>query len=152
MPVLQIALVILAALLAARWTLSPLLALLVAGIMARRWLGHRFTVEPNFGSAGAALTVLLFISIGVMFTLEGFAQCGRGCWRSSSRGSSARASPCSPPRARAVSAGGRPAALTLALQPMSSLAVLLAADTFGWPAQLPRMDAACCRRCWPPRR
>ena len=34
------------------------------------------------------------------------------------------------------------AALTLALQPMSSLAVLLAADTFGWPAQLPRMDAA----------
>ena len=29
------------------------------------------------------------------------------------------------------------AALTLALQPMSSLAVLLAADTFGWSSQLP---------------
>ncbi|HEX3138633.1 MAG TPA: potassium transporter Kef, partial [Rhizobacter sp.] len=28
-------------------------------------------------------------------------------------------------------------ALTLALQPMSSLAVLLAADTFGWTSQLP---------------
>ena len=31
-------------------------------------------------------------------------------------------------------------ALTLALQPMSSLAVLLAADTFGWPSQLPGID------------
>ena len=31
------------------------------------------------------------------------------------------------------------AALTLALQPMSSLAVLLAANTFGWTSQLPGM-------------
>ena len=32
------------------------------------------------------------------------------------------------------------AALTLALQPMSSLSVLLVADTFGWRAQLPGAD------------
>jgi hypothetical protein len=31
-------------------------------------------------------------------------------------------------------------ALTLALQPMSSLAVLLAADTFGLPSQLPGVE------------
>ena len=142
MPVLQIALVIFATLLAARWTLSPLLALLVAGIMARRWLGHRLTVEPNFGSAGAALTVLLFISIGVMFTLEGFGSVWR--WvlaiivaRLIGKGIAVLAT------ARHSGIGWRQAAaLTLALQPMSSLAVLLAADTFGWPAQLPRMDAA----------
>ena len=33
------------------------------------------------------------------------------------------------------------AALTLALQPMSSLAVLLAADSFRWHGQFPGMDA-----------
>jgi hypothetical protein len=33
------------------------------------------------------------------------------------------------------------AALTLALQPMSSLAVLLAADGFGWTTQLPGVHA-----------
>jgi hypothetical protein len=32
------------------------------------------------------------------------------------------------------------AALTLALQPMSSLTALLAADTFGWSQQLPGAD------------
>jgi Kef-type K+ transport system membrane component KefB len=140
-PVLQMTLVILAALLAARWSLSPLLALLVAGVMARRWLGHRLSVEPNFGSAGAALTVLLFISIGVMFTLDGFGS----VWpwvlaivlaRAAGKGIAIAAT------ARASGLGWRQAgALTLALQPMSSLAVLLAADTFGWPTQLPRMDA-----------
>ena len=142
MPVLQIALVIFATLLAARWTLSPLLALLVAGVMARRWLGHRLTVEPNFGSAGAILTVLLFISIGVMFTLEGVTR----LWpwvlaiiaaRFVAKGIAVVAT------APASGLGWRQAsALTVALQPMSSLAVLLAADTFGWPTQLPRMDAA----------
>ncbi len=142
MPVLQITLVIFATLLAARWTLSPLLALLVAGVMARRWLGHRLTVEPNFGSAGAALTVLLFISIGVMFTMQGMGI----LWpwvlaivaaRLLAKGVAVAAT------ARKSGIGWRQAAaLTLALQPMSSLAVLLAADTFGWPTQLPRMDAA----------
>ena len=141
-PVLQIALVIVATLLAARWTLSPLLALLAAGIMARRWLGHRLSVEPNFGSAGAALTVLLFVSFGVMFTLDALTM----LWpwvaaiilaRLVGKGLAVAAT------ARASGIGWRQAlALTLALQPMTSLAVLLAADTFGWPAQMPRMDAS----------
>jgi Kef-type K+ transport system membrane component KefB len=139
-PVLQMTLVILATLLATRWTLSPLLALLVAGIMSRRWLGHRLSVEPNFGSAGAALTVLLFISVGVMFTFEGIAR----VWpwalaiviaRFVGKGLAVAVT------ARVSGLGWRQAgALTVALQPMSSLAVLLAADSFGWPAQLPRMD------------
>jgi hypothetical protein len=33
-------------------------------------------------------------------------------------------------------------ALTLALQPMSSLSVLLVADSFGWRTQLPSADAS----------
>ncbi len=70
-PVLQIALVIVATLLAAQWKLSPLLALLVAGVTARLTMGHRLTVEPHLGSAGAVLTVLLFISLGLLFTLDG---------------------------------------------------------------------------------
>ena len=45
--------------------------------------------------------------------------------------------------AKASGLGWRQAgALTLALQPMSSLAVLLAADTFAWASQLPGMDLA----------
>ena len=47
MPVLQIALVIIASMLAAHWTLSPLLALLVAGMTARARMAHRLTVEPS---------------------------------------------------------------------------------------------------------
>jgi Kef-type K+ transport system membrane component KefB len=141
-PVLQIVLVILATLLAARWTLSPLLALLAAGVMARRWLAHRLSVEPNFGSAGAALTVLLFVSMGVLFTLEELTR----LWpwvlaiiaaRFVGKGVAVAAT------ARFSGIGWRQAlALTIALQPMSSLAVLLATDTFGWPTQLPLMDAS----------
>ena len=70
MPVLQLALVILAALLAIAWGLSPFVTLLVAGMTARSRMRHRLTVEPYLGSAGAALTVMLFVSFGVLSTLQ----------------------------------------------------------------------------------
>ncbi len=136
-PVLQIALVILAAMLGAQWTLSPLLALLVAGMVARSRMGHALTVEPHLGSAGAVLTVLLFIAFGMLFTLDGLTT----LWpwvlaivlaRLAGKGIAVAL------LTRLSALGWRQAAaLTLALQPMSSLAVLLAADTFGWTSQLP---------------
>lgn len=136
-PVLQIAIVILAAMLAAQWKLSPLLALLVAGMTARSRMGHALTVEPQLGSAGAVLTVLLFIVLGMLFTLDGVLV----LWpwvlailvaRFIGKGIAVAL------LARLSALGWRQAvALTIALQPMSSLAVLLAADTFGWTSQLP---------------
>ncbi len=136
-PVLQIALVILAAMLAAQWKLSPLLALLVAGMVARSRMGHALTVEPQLGSAGAILTVLLFIALGMLFTLDDITT----LWpwvlaivlaRLIGKGIAVAL------LARLSALGWRQAAaLTLALQPMSSLAVLLAADTLGWTSQLP---------------
>jgi Kef-type K+ transport system membrane component KefB len=141
-PVLQIALVMLAATLASAWGLSPLLALLVAGMTARSLMGHRLTVEPYLGSAGAALTVLLFISLGVLFTLDGLRQ----VWpwalalvaaRLVGKGLGVAL------LARPSGLGWRQAlGLTLALQPMSSLAVLLVAEDFVWSAQLPGFDPA----------
>lgn len=140
--VLQIALVIVASLLAVQWKLSPLLALLVAGVAARALMGHRLTVEPHMGSAGAVLTVLLFISLGLLSTLDRF----MSLWpwalviivaRLAGKGLAVLAT------ARLSGLGVRQAlALTLALQPMSSLAVLLAADTFGWPSQLPGVEGS----------
>ena len=140
MPVLQIALVITASMLAAQWKLSPLLALLVAGMTARSRMAHGLTVEPHLGSAGAVLNVLLFICLGLLFTVEGAwtlwpwalaIVLGRLLGTGLAVGALARVS----------GLGWRQAtALTLALQPMSSLAVLLAADTFGWPSQLPGID------------
>ena len=142
MPVLQIALVMLAATLASAWGLSPLLVLLIAGIAARALMGHRLTVEPYLGSAGAALTVLLFISLGMLFRLDGLAQ----AWpwalaliaaRFAGKGLAVAV------LARPSGLGWRQAlALTVALQPMSSLAVLLVAHDFGWRTQLPSADAA----------
>ena len=138
--VLQIALVIVASLLAVQWKLSPLLALLVAGVFARSLMGHRLTVEPHMGSAGAVLTVLLFISLGLLSRLDGFTD----VWpwalviivvRFLAKGAALIGT------AGTSGLGLRQAiALTLALQPMSSLAVLLAADTFGWPSQLPGVE------------
>jgi len=137
MPVLQIALVIIASMLAAQWTLSPLLALLVAGMTARARMAHGLTVEPHLGSAGAVLSVLLFISLGLLFTVEGFLTLwplvlaivlARLAGTGLAIGALARLSGLDLRQALA---------LTLALQPMSSLAVLLAADTFGWTSQLP---------------
>lgn len=137
MPVLQIALVIIASMLAAQWTLSPLLALLVAGMTARARMKHGLTVEPHLGSAGAVLTVALFICLGLLFTVDDLWTLwpwvlaiivARVLGTGLAIGALARAS----------GLGWRQAAaLTLALQPMSSLAVLLAADTFGWSSQLP---------------
>ena len=139
-PVLQIALVMLASTLASNWGLSPLLTLLVAGMTARALMGHRLTVEPYLGSAGAALTVLLFISLGVLFTLEGVHM----VWpwvialiaaRLVGKGVGVAL------LARPSGLGWRQAAgLTLALQPMGSLAVLLVADNFRWSEQLPGFD------------
>lgn len=135
-PVLQISLVILAAMFAAQWKLSPLLALLVAGMAARSRMGHTLTVEPQLGSAGAVLTVLLFIALGMLFTLDGIGELwpwvvaillGRLVGKGVAVAMLTR-----------LSALGwrQAAALTLALQPMSSLAVLLAGNTFGWASQL----------------
>jgi Kef-type K+ transport system membrane component KefB len=140
MPVLQIALVISASMLAAQWTLSPLLALLVAGMTARARMAHGLTVEPHLGSAGAVLNVLLFICLGLLFTLDGLVALwpwvavvivARLLGTGIAIGLLARLS----------GLGWRQAAgLTLALQPMSSLAVLLAADSFGWSGHLPGVD------------
>ena len=137
MPVLQLAVVILAALLAMAWGLSPFVALLVAGMTARSRMRHRLTVQPYLGSAGAALTVLLFVSFGVLSTLEDW----HTLWpwvlavvlaRLVGKGAAIFAT------ARPSGLSWRQAgALTLALQPMSSLSVLLVADSFSWRAPLP---------------
>jgi Kef-type K+ transport system membrane component KefB len=137
MPVLVIAMVIIASLLAATWTLSPLLALLVAGMTARARMRHGLTVEPHLGSAGAALNVLLFVSLGVLFNFDGLL----ALWPTVLAIIAARLAAMAlgvGALARASGLSWRQAgALALALQPMSSLAVLLAADGFGWPSQLP---------------
>jgi len=139
-PVLQIAIVIIAAMLAAQWGLSPLLALLVAGMVARSRMGHGLTVEPQLGSAGAALGVLLFICLGMLFTLDHIGSVwpwvlaillGRLAGKGAAIAALARTSGLGLKQA---------AALTLALQPMSSLTVLLAANTFGWTSQLAGAD------------
>lgn len=141
-PVLQIALVVAATSLAAQWRLSPLLALLIAGMLARARMGHRLAVEPHLGSAGAALTVLMFITLGTLFTLDGVG----AVWpwvlaiiaaRLLGKGVAVAA------LARPSGLGWRQAlGLTLALQPMSSLAVLLVAATFGVASELPGIDNA----------
>lgn len=141
MPVLQIALVIIASMLSVQWTLSPLLTLLIAGMTARARLSHGLAVEPHLGSAGAVLNLLLFVSLGLLFTLEGFWDVWpwvlmiivmRLLASALAIGALARVSGL---------AWRQAAALVLALQPMSSLAVLLAADTFAWTSQLPGVHA-----------
>lgn len=136
-PVLQIALVILAAMLAAQWKLSPLLALLVAGMVARSRMGHGLTVEPHLGSAGAALSVLLFIALGMLFTVDGFTM----LWPWALAILAARfigKAIAIALLARLSSLGLRQAAaLTISLQPMSSLVVLLAGNSFAWTSQFP---------------
>lgn len=141
MPVLHIALVTIAGMLAVQWKLSPLLALLVAGIVARSRMRHGLNVEPQLGTAGAALVVVLFLCLGLLLTLDHL----DSLWplvlaivaaRALGKGLAVMA------LAKPSGLGWRQAgALTLALQPMSSLAVLLAADTFLWASQLPGMDA-----------
>jgi Kef-type K+ transport system membrane component KefB len=125
MPVLQIAIVVLASLLATAWNLSPLLTL---------------SVQPQLGSAGAALTVLLFICLGVLGTTQGW----RELWPWVLAIILARMAG----KAAAVALLARPsglgwrqcAGLALALQPMGGLAVLLVAPTFAHASQLPGAD------------
>ena len=140
MPVLQVALVIIASMLAVRWKLSPLLALLVAGMVARNRMRHRLTVEPHLGSVGAALSVVLFICLGVLLRVDDFFTLWP--WVLTIIGARLLG------KCSAVALLARPsglgwrqsAALTLALQPMSSLVVLLASDTFDWASQLATVD------------
>ena len=140
MPVLQIALVISASLLAAQWKLSPLLALLVAGVTARERMRHGLTVEPHLGSAGAVLNVLLFISTGLLFSVNG----AQTLWPWVLALIAARLLGSAIAVAGLARLSGlawrQAGALTIALQPMSSLAVLLAADTFGGASSLPGVD------------
>jgi Kef-type K+ transport system membrane component KefB len=139
-PVLQIALVTIASMVAVQWTLSPLLALLVAGMVARSRMRHGLTVEPQLGSAGAALGVVLFIFLGLLLTWKNFTS----LWPWVAAIILARAVG----KGAAVALLARPSglawrqavALTLALQPMSSLVVLLATATFDWASQLPRLE------------
>jgi len=142
MPVLQLAVVVLAALVAVALGLSPFITLLVAGMTARTRMRHRLTVEPYMGSAGAALTVMLFVSFGVLSTLTDL----RTLWPWVLAIIVARLLG----KAAAIFATARPSglswrqagALTLALQPMSSVSVLLVADSFAWTPQLPGADAS----------
>ena len=77
MPVLQIALAIIAACWP-QWT--PRRCCAAAGMTARaRACSIALTVEPHLGSAGAVLNVLLFICLGLLFTLDGLARLWP-CW------------------------------------------------------------------------
>ena len=134
---LQLALVVLAAMLAAQFTLSPVLALLVAGMVARTRMGHRLRVEPQLGSGGAALTLLLLLTLGLLSTLDGLIDllplvgaiiAARFVAKTGTVLLLARPS----------GLGWRQAlGLGLALQPASSLTVLMTSSTLDWPASLP---------------
>jgi Kef-type K+ transport system membrane component KefB len=138
--VLQLALLVLAAMLAAQFTLSPLLALLIAGMVARQRMGHSLRVEPQLGTAGAALTVLLFLSFGLLSDFDNLA----AAWPWVLAIILARLAA----KSAAVLMLARPSGLgwrqsvglALALQPMSNLAVLLSVSTFGWPGNFPAPD------------
>ena len=140
--VLQIGLLVLGALLAAQWTLSPLLALLIAGMVARDRMGHSLTIEPQLGTAGAALTVLLFVSLGLVSTVESFWSLwpwvlGIVAARLLGKAVAIAA------LARSSGLGVRQSlGLMLALQPMAASSLLLGASTYGWPADAPLVDAA----------
>ncbi len=139
--VLQIGLLVFGALLAAQWTLSALLSLLVAGMVARARMGHALSIEPQLGTAGASLTVLLFVSLGLVSTVENL----WSLWpwvlaiivaRLLGKAVAVAA------LARASGLGLRQAlGLVIALQPMAHSALLLGASTYGWPADAPQVDA-----------
>lgn len=138
---LQLALVVLSALLAAQYGLSALLALLVAGIVARSRMGHGLQVEPQFGLMGSALTLLLFLSIGLLATLHG----DGSLWPWVLAIITARLAG----KALVVLLLARPsglgwrqsAGLLLALQPASGLAVLSVGAGFAWPSGWATPDA-----------
>ncbi len=138
---LQLALVVIAAMLAAQFTVSPLLSLLVAGMVARARMGHRLQVEPQLGSGGAALTLLLLLTLGLLSTLDGLL----GLWPLVAAIIGARLLA----KVGTVLLLARPSGLGwrqslglgLALQPASSLPLLLTSATLGWPAHLPAPPA-----------
>jgi len=138
--ILQLALVVLSAMLAAQYGLSALLALLVAGMVARSRMGHLLRVEPQFGPLGAALTLLLFLSIGLLATLQGPSTLLP--WVLAIIGARLLG------KALAVLLLARPSGLgwrqafglALALQPASGLAVLSVGASFGWPSGWPAPD------------
>jgi Kef-type K+ transport system membrane component KefB len=139
--VLQLALLVLAAVLAAQWTLSPLLALLVAGLVARWRMGHRLTVTPMLGTAGAALAVLLFLSIGLLANLQDLTRLwpwvlvlvgARLIGKAIGVATFARFS---------GMAWRQAAALTVALQPMAYSALLLGASSYGWSGAGPNVHS-----------
>ena len=138
---LQLALVVLAAMLAAQFTVSPLLALLIAGMVARARMGHRLQVEPQLGSGGAALTLLLLVTLGLLSTLEGLfdllpmVAAIIGARLLAKVGTVLLL-------ARPSGLGWRQSlGLGLALQPASGLSVLLTSNTLGWPSSLPLPDS-----------
>lgn len=139
--ILQLGLVVLSALIAAQYGLSALLVLLVAGVVARARMGHALRVEPQFGLMGTALTLVLFLSIGLLATLKGAAAllpavlaiiAARAVGKTLAVLLLAR-----PSGIGWRQAGG----LALALQPASGLAVLSVGASFGWPAAWPTPDA-----------
>lgn len=137
---LQLALVVLAAMLAAQLTFSPLLALLVAGMVARARMGHRLRVEPQLGSGGAALTLLLLVSLGLLSTLDGLMDLLPlvaaiiGARLLAKVGVVLLL-------ARPSGLGWRQSlGLGLALQPASALTVLMTSSTLGWPTTLPQPE------------
>lgn len=141
MPVLQIALVIIASMLSVQWTLSPLLTLLIAGMTARARLSHGLAVEPHLGSAGAVLNLLLFVSLGLLSALDGLWTVWPWVLAIIAARLVASALAVGALARRSGLAWRQAGALVIALQPMSSLAVLLAADTFGWASELPGVHA-----------
>jgi Kef-type K+ transport system membrane component KefB len=138
---LQLGIVVLSALLAAQYGLSALLALLVAGVVARARMGHTLQVEPQFGLLGSALTLLLFLSIGLLATLHGAGTLVP--WVVAIIAARAVG------KALAVMLLARPsglgwrqsAGLALALQPASGLAVLSVGASFAWPSGWATPDA-----------
>ncbi len=131
--ILQLALLVLATMTAAQFTLSPLLALLVAGMVAKARMGHALRVEPQFGLAGAVLTLLLFLSFGLLSTplgpqvlLPWVAVIIVARLAGQAAGVLALARP--------SGLGWRQSlALIVALQPASGLAVLMVSASLDWP-------------------
>ena len=87
------------------------------------------------------LNVLLFVTLGLLFSLEGFFSVWP--WALAIVAARLLASAVAVSAlARSSGLGWRQAlGLTVALQPMSSLAVLMAADSYGWTNQLSGIDA-----------
>lgn len=137
---LQLGLVVMSAWLAARYGLSALLALLVAGMVARARMGHALRVEPQFGVMGSALTLLLFLSLGLVVTLQG--PVSLLPWVLAIIGARLAGKTIAVMLlARPSGLGWRQAGgLALALQPASGLAVLSVGASFGWPPGWPAPD------------